>query len=338
MSFLCKDEKLNILYFANDGSVKADVFIKSFKKAVGVKKTKDIVMVVKSDYVDETKLYICPKGSAGERPKQIHFDNPFKKMKEYLNPEFVKSFSDIYNFNMTATIQPDVYDYVIKDMLSPIEELLSDPRYKIVGRSDKKITFRDKSDKRIKIEILGRKLTSDTHYNINQIRYYTDNIKTRTLQVADYNQLKEVYYNRKGEIHREDGPAVIYYSIPNWLRPFDNKTIKVSEMYYINNKIYREKGKPRVIIYNRDGSISQETYSIEDGACFIRYYYTDGTPQADEYRNRDHLVDRRGGPAKITYYDTGEVHTTQFYVEGHRQGPKVYYNRDGTLIEEEEEV
>ncbi len=101
----------------------------------------------------------------------------------------------------------------------------------------------------------------------------------------------QIWKNEKGELHREDGPAVIF---PNGRKE-----------WYINDKLHREDGP--AIIYP-DGS---EKWFIngylhrEDGPAAI---YSDGT-QEWYIHGKLHLED---GPAVI--YPDGEQH---WYINDH---------------------
>lgn len=90
-----------------------------------------------------------------------------------------------------------------------------------------------------------------------------------------------IYYNSKGERHREDGPAVtlyinglIYTQIylkHNTFHRLDGPAIVewgmsgriIEEWYYRHDQLHRNNG-PAVIWYNIDGSIRSKMYYLKD--------------------------------------------------------------------------
>jgi hypothetical protein len=67
---------------------------------------------------------------------------------------------------------------------------------------------------------------------------------------------REEWINEKGELHRESGPAQIYYNHYGSIR---------SQFFCINGKSHRESG-PAQIYYNPDGSIYLEDFYLS-GEC-----------------------------------------------------------------------
>jgi antitoxin component YwqK of YwqJK toxin-antitoxin module len=63
-----------------------------------------------------------------------------------------------------------------------------------------------------------------------------------------------------GELHREDGPAVIWRHYDGWVK---------RELFYLNGLLHRELG-PAIIYYYPDGSIDFE-YFYFNGNCLGEY-------------------------------------------------------------------
>ena len=78
------------------------------------------------------------------------------------------------------------------------------------------------------------------------------------------------YYNSKDKLHREDGPAEIWY--------YESGEI-MNELYYINGKRHRLNG-PAVIWYNRSGEIE------------YKYYYINNIEYLKEEYNKKINIDR----------------------------------------------
>jgi hypothetical protein len=67
-------------------------------------------------------------------------------------------------------------------------------------------------------------------------------------------KLREEWFNKNNEYHREDGPAVIEY--------YKNRNIKYED-YYLNGKQHREDG-PAGITYYENGNIFYEAYYLNN--------------------------------------------------------------------------
>lgn len=118
------------------------------------------------------------------------------------------------------------------------------------------------------------------------------------------NKLNNVIYKchyKNNKKHREDGPAVFFYS---------NQHI-IEEVYFINNALHREDGPAR-ISYSSCNRITKEEY---------------------DQNNKIHRLD---GPAIITYYNDGCIETEHWFKNNKRHrlnGPAyTYYQRVGTSI------
>tara|TARA_B100000745_G_scaffold297290_2_gene244015 strand:- start:2463 stop:2822 length:360 start_codon:yes stop_codon:yes gene_type:complete len=85
---------------------------------------------------------------------------------------------------------------------------------------------------------------------------------------------REEYRNSAGQLHRDDGPAVVWYD------PTEGG-VSVEE-YFQNGVKHREDG-PALVAYFRNGEKDREEYyrddrlHREDGPAFIRYNPTDGS-------------------------------------------------------------
>jgi hypothetical protein len=128
-----------------------------------------------------------------------------------------------------------------------------------------------------------------------------------------------VMYYRHGKLHREDGPAIIYSNGDQW--------------YYRDGKLYREDG-PAVFgpsgwqMHYRDGQLHRE-----DGPAII---YSNG----NQYYYRDGLIHRKDGPAVIesdgacSYFKDGILHRDNGPAVIKANGQETYY-RDGKLHRED---
>ena len=98
------------------------------------------------------------------------------------------------------------------------------------------------------------------------MRQYRVSTTVGIIETDDWNDIS------KYVLHREDGPAVIWYSVSGG---------SLQELWYINGVHHREDG-PALIWYYNDGSIWQEEWYIngvvhrEDSPAFITYD-TDGS-------------------------------------------------------------
>jgi hypothetical protein len=123
-----------------------------------------------------------------------------------------------------------------------------------------------------------------------------------------YELTREISYkNEKGELHREDGPALIKY------HKFNNTITK--EVFYKNGLRHREDG-PALIKYFTEiaGDVIKEEYYYkndlihrEDGPAFISYNY-DSKVTTEQYLQNDKFY-RENGPNYINTvydYDTGD--------------------------------
>jgi antitoxin component YwqK of YwqJK toxin-antitoxin module len=103
--------------------------------------------------------------------------------------------------------------------------------------------------------------------------------------------LKEEWFDKNSDYHREDGPAYIRYN--------ENGNIKY-EAYYLNGKGYRKNG-PATIRYYENGKIEFEGY------------YLNG---------KEH---REDGPAETWYYANGNIQSEKYYLN------EKYYSKEDYL-------
>jgi antitoxin component YwqK of YwqJK toxin-antitoxin module len=157
-------------------------------------------------------------------------------------------------------------------------------------------------------ELIKEKPVLDPSIPVLDIEYYPDG------------SIEREVYSVNGEIHREDGPALISYS--------EDGSI-AHEEYYINGEIHREDG-PALILYHEDGSIAHEEYRVkgkmhrEDGPADIAYD-EDGSIRREEYYINGN-THREDGPAEISYYEDGSIQTEWYSNNGaakkYKQGVK----------------
>lgn len=85
-------------------------------------------------------------------------------------------------------------------------------------------------------------------------------------RLIDGNKFAEFWKNDKGELHREDGPAITNF--------YENE-VKRNEHWYLNDMLHRENGPAYVNFYYNDGSIEEEGWyrygelHREDGPAII---------------------------------------------------------------------
>ena len=93
-----------------------------------------------------------------------------------------------------------------------------------------------------------------------------------------FGETMEIFTNKNGEYHREDGPARIVY--------YKGGQIK-EEAYFLNGEYHRI-GAPAIIKYRKDGSICEQSYEQynmlhrEDGAAY-QTFFIDGQPYTQVY-------------------------------------------------------
>lgn len=93
----------------------------------------------------------------------------------------------------------------------------------------------------------------------------------------------EKYY-KGGKLHRDDGPAHIFY--------YEDGTLSI-EKYWTNGEICRNK--------------TLSGY----GPTFISYYES-GVKRKEEFRIEKNILHRLTGPAVIRYYESGEKNSIEF--------------------------
>jgi hypothetical protein len=129
--------------------------------------------------------------------------------------------------------------------------------------------------------------------------------------------LKEEWFDKDGEFHREDGPAItIYYESGNVF----------IERYFHKGKKTRTSG-PSEINYHKIGNIVYEEYTLnnklhkEDGPARISYY-SNGNTENENYflNNKQH---RLNGPALIFKNENGNITYKEYWING-----SFYYEKD----------
>ena len=134
------------------------------------------------------------------------------------------------------------------------------------------------------------------------------------------NKIYEISYYVNGDLHNEDGPALIRYDEEGKISlvefyehgelsrtPLPGNESKPSkyqfeedgrlEWYYQKGKLYRSfdgKQKPSLIQYFDNNTISQEAYYFND------------------------MLHRKDGPAVIEYYPDGKIKSEEYWLEGEK--------------------
>ena len=140
----------------------------------------------------------------------------------------------------------------------------------------------------------------------------------------------ECYYNEEGKLHREDGPAKLYWhykkdDIENCSNGFLNK-----EEYYLNGKLFRTDG-PAIIKY-ANKNVSYEIFlGLENGLQSISYKYQKNKLMYKKEMFKNDII-------VITRFQSGNVSLKTYSKNGvfHRiGGPAVIRYSNGKIIEQE---
>ena len=120
------------------------------------------------------------------------------------------------------------------------------------------------------------------------------------------------WYNKKGKLHRIDGPALIYY--------YNNKISYV--VWYCDGKINRKYGPARIRFRRDGGELVEEWWYVEDKInrlnfpAHFEYYYSNGKIYTENWYEND-LLHRSGDlPAIITYGEDGIIYSEIYYMHG----------------------
>lgn len=135
---------------------------------------------------------------------------------------------------------------------------------------------------------------------------------------------KECYYYNGLKSRINNKPAIIKY---NWF----NRKIS-SEHYYIKGRQYSGLIKSK---YNNDGLLSYELYKIYhmgEIISLIKKYYPDGISiKSIKYKSYS-LNSRLDGPARIKYYENGNIRKEEYLIGGKRHGFPTPEGRNGPAI------
>lgn len=147
----------------------------------------------------------------------------------------------------------------------------------------------------------------------------------------------ECYYNEEGKLHREDGPAKLYWhykkdDIENCSNGILNK-----EEYYLNGKLFRNEG-PVIIKYANRNVSYQEFLETKNGLKSITFKYQKNELmyKKETFKNdiivitrfqsgnvslktysKNSVFHRIGGPAVIRY-SNGKIIEQEYYLNGIR--------------------
>lgn len=115
-----------------------------------------------------------------------------------------------------------------------------------------------------------------------------ENVITKVKKIYYDNVLsKETHYNDKGEIHRDDGPAIIKYA--------DDGISIIAKLWYKNNKRYRDNNEP-----------SYEEYYTDTGRIKKQEWEKDGVLHRDPAH----------GPSYITFNEDGTLDEAFYFING----------------------
>jgi hypothetical protein len=122
----------------------------------------------------------------------------------------------------------------------------------------------------------------------------------------------------EGQENKVDGPAVVtYYTRVNGKIVH---TIK-QETWYINGEIHRDDGEPAIRSYFEDGTVNVEQWIVHGkhhrigGPADVGHYANTGKLRYEIWY-RDGKIHREDGPANVSYFTTGEINETTWYVNG----------------------
>jgi hypothetical protein len=172
-------------------------------------------------------------------------------------------------------------------------------------------------------------------------------------------KLKSTQWQYKNILHRIGGPARIDYR---------EDGTKQFEHWYFKGELDRI-GEPAVFEYNQEGVVVKTKYFIrgvqvspanqinvqpsnrppEDmsdlpsyivyigrsGIIYSKNWITDSKKCDWTYRDPFERFHRLNGPARIFYYNTGEIYREEWYDRGRRHNPNgpaiIHYNKDGSI-------
>ncbi len=132
---------------------------------------------------------------------------------------------------------------------------------------------------------------------------------------GDGTKNEERWFDEKGELHRENGPAHIRY--------YKNKK-KHSETWYKHGLEHRQNDLPAGIIWNLKGKKVAETWQIngeehrDDNPSYILYHVRSGLKVKETWCKHG-LEHRETGPAIITYTSKGKNNHYEWWKNGKRE-------------------
>jgi hypothetical protein len=151
--------------------------------------------------------------------------------------------------------------------------------------------------------------------------------KRRDINPIEHTYTEE-WTNKKGQLHRLDGPSRIVHQYGDL----------VSELWYLNGKFHREDGPSNIYYYSNKQIRTEEwwyhgTPHRSDGPAVIKY-----SPFGEIKAERwvvNGLQHREGEPSAISYFDDGKIYEETWCINGeiHREdgAAVITYNQDGSI-------
>lgn len=146
----------------------------------------------------------------------------------------------------------------------------------------------------------------------------------------------ETCYNENNQVHKLDGPAVIYYK-----RDENGKKIIKKELWYKEDLQHREGNKPAVKEYNEWGEISKVAYfkngkrHRENGAAVVSFFSNGKISTLSYYRNN--ILDNIDKPSMIEFDPRGNIRAKGYYLRNqlHREnGPALIFYKNNKVVED----
>lgn len=172
----------------------------------------------------------------------------------------------------------------------------------------------------------------------------TESLQVDNITAQENNYPKQVikdgeveYYDEKGRLHRDDGPAFVRQDGTGWVRE-----------WFQHGQLHRNDG-PAKIFYDKDGNITLEAYYLNGKQHRLdapaEYRYKAGVLIYEGWFQNDR-VHREDGPAWTNFTIVGlpgekvsDLHSQSWYLFGvmHREdGPaRITYDRDAKTLAEE---
>lgn len=149
--------------------------------------------------------------------------------------------------------------------------------------------------------------------NVKSEKTYDENNKLNSFNnepaVVEYDEIgntKFEFYYKHGFLHREDGPAKIYF--------YNSGDIKEYH-YFLNGKYERMDSSLTLVKFYGTGKVRSEFFNYND-CNLIKVYYRNGNIESENWYNKERYRDRKDKPALTYYSKKGKKIREVFYKDG----------------------